>query len=153
MRGDPYVLVIEDDIMLTDPQSFDQRWPTILNWLISHPNEWEIFVGGPYVFRLEDPPRSLLDRDLKIITLSNCYDFQFVVYSARAYDKLLDWPSKKSPFDYFANERCTCVTAYPMIAIQRPDYSDIQNKHVNYDHHFKPSESYLEQFLRSHHAL
>jgi len=124
-KGDPYVLVLEDDVQLKNPTTFDVQWLNVLEWLKSHPDSWEIFNGGPSFWGNYAKVTQILCPKLKIVSIYGGLSTHFTLYSARAYDKVLSWTPEKKPIDVFLFENFKCVSVAPLLAIQKEDYSDI----------------------------
>ena len=87
-RGDPAVLVVEDDVDIQQPELFDHRWTQLSSWLLAHPTDWDIFNGGPTICGIK--PRRILDRENRIIE-SNGLTTHFIYYPAWSYDRILAW--------------------------------------------------------------
>jgi hypothetical protein len=140
-RGLPWVLVVEDDCMLSE--DFNERWPAIRKALWDSRDSWDIFLGGPSHIQ---GPASL--RPNGLIEIENAYSTHFFVMNASAYARTLAWsPEKHGPIDVYYSDSFQIVTAKPLIAIQRPSYSDILEEEVNRNILFGESEEKLMKLL------
>lgn len=141
----PYILVLEDDCLLQDPQNFDQRFTEILKWIDQHPKDWDIFNGGPTYVEPKHVQR-LIKPDLPIVEITFGYTVHFVIYNHTAYDRVLSCPYDRV-IDYHTAITGSQITTVPYLAIQAPSYSDIQNIQTDYKHIFLSAQTIIENSL------
>jgi GR25 family glycosyltransferase involved in LPS biosynthesis len=121
------ILVLEDDFLFKN-EEYSDLILTQLNNL-----KWDVFYFGANLHE------KLTPIDKNIYKIKHGYATHAVAYSENFYDyflsnfnnnniKILDvWLS-----DYAQNE-LNCFCSWPILSIQRPSYSDIENKFTNYD--------------------
>ena len=85
---------------------------------------------------------NILDSKLSILGISKCYSVDFVYYSSRCYDKLLQWESNKKPFDVYIQEKCKCVTAFPFLT---------RSANLENESDFIRTEDYIQNFITQSH--
>jgi hypothetical protein len=130
LRGDPYVLVLEDDCeMLVSDTELVAHLNTIHEYIRLHP-EVEIVNGCGNLPELT-LTSSISFKDMHFLTSNVVYTTHFIIYYASSYDKLLE-SSAEVPPDIVTNE-CKMVFTYPYLATQLPSYSDIQKADVSYE--------------------
>ena len=150
-RGDPAVLVVEDDVDIQQPELFDHRWTQLSSWLLAHPTDWDIFNGGPTICGIK--PRRILDRENRIIELTHGLTTHFIYYPAWSYDRILAWNPRPTDdvrchaIDCHINLTCRQITCTPFLAYQSPDFSDIMMKMTDETHVFKEGEMMLARYL------
>lgn len=117
------ILVLEDDVrLLHDPTPFlypDFHFDCL-------------FLGGNVY-------QPLIRYNDNYARLTSCVANHAVVYSQPTRDRLINWYSmQQQPIDItldqiIVNEGNSFITI-PLVATQYPEYSDIENKHVDYKH-------------------
>ena len=136
-RGYPWVLVLEDDCMLT-PGAI-RRFQEMLPVLWNTRSQWDIFYGGSTY---------LTDYSHKVKTLYEVkgYAAHFCLIHKNSYDLILEkYPKNEGPIDVFYRDHLRIWTVAPFIAIQRPSKSDIGKKDADYQKLFKEAEEKLLQ--------
>lgn len=123
------ILILEDDVKLTDKNNFDTNWTNIKIWLDSNDDKWDIFLGGAVNIKNKNIKKILCNKN-KIIHVSHAYTAHFIYYNHKYIKTLLnninpyihgiDWWKITCP-----NIRIT--TCYPFLAHQYSDFSDIRN--------------------------
>lgn len=136
----PYVIVFEDDTSFIKP-NFDSHFTKLITYLNDN-NEWFIFNGNPS-FCCYQPKQqvSLLHSDPNIVSFEYGKTTNFMIYSHRAYDKIIDLKSRynyggnssQNAFDVIINNIPNKITALPYVTSQLAGKSDIENKFINYD--------------------
>jgi hypothetical protein len=143
-RGLPWVLVLEDDCQ--PAADFAERWPAVQRRLWETRGEWDIFLGGPtYV---QGPARRLGGPSPTLLEIDQGYALHFYVLQASAYSKMQAWePDRNGPIDVYTSTTFRIVTAYPLLAGQRPSRSDIRKEDTDYSDHFEESGRALRRLL------
>ncbi len=125
--GAPRVFVVEDDCELT--AAFDlQRWEADAEWAQS--NGYDVLCGGSTrtysdrVVRVEYGPRA-------IVQVAAFHSAHCLVYFESGYEKALH---AVQPYDLSLGRDCgmRCVVAWPFVAVQRPVFSGILQRDVDY---------------------
>lgn len=145
------VLVLEDDCVLIRPDDFTKEWSEIKKWLDVNIDEWDIFLGGCTGVN-PDYVLGVVDKNLGLVHLKQAYTAHFIYYNKNIYDKILNYnvsSNEYKPIDVFVPEICKnkILTKVPFLAKQGLYYSDIENKHVNYDGSFDVTESIIKSQL------
>ena len=136
-RGYPWVLVLEDDCMLTPDAS--RRFQEMLPILWNTRSQWDIFYGGTTYIK---------DYSHKIKTLYEVKGFaaHFCLIHKNTYDLILEkYPLNEGKIDVFYSDNFRIWTTAPFLAIQRPSKSDIESKNTDYENLFKDAEEKLLQ--------
>lgn len=142
-RGDPFVLVLEDDCdMLISNDELDRSLDTIKDYIRLHP-EIEIVNGCGNLTSFEISSRAS-HRNMTFLRSHPVYTAHFIVYCASSYEKLLA-SSTEVPADVVTNE-CAMVFTYPYVATQLPSYSDILKQDVSYDN-IRRSQEFVTSVL------
>ena len=148
----PYILVIEDDCVPTP--EFTKYWGHVRKYIHHHVSEWDVFNGGPITV-YKGTVRPLTKH---FYSTNSTLGGHFNIYNQRAYDKLLSWenlpqaPEKRPIIDYWISWPNLTLTTYgiaPFIAIQRPGYSNLENKNKNLLHQFQAVETRILSILNS----
>ena len=110
-----HILIMEDDIMFLNPQIFIQN---INNFLLKHDNFDVLLIAGnnmgEYV-RIDD----------NCVKISHCQTTTGYLVKNHYYDKLIDnFKTGIQQFMYLLT---------PLTVSQKPDYSDIEKKQINYN--------------------
>jgi GR25 family glycosyltransferase involved in LPS biosynthesis len=146
-RGDPFVMILEDDAIIKNPTTFEEQWDSILKWLKNHIDEWDVFNGGPGFWSGNAGVNKIIDVKRRIVDIRGGLCTHFVCYSSRAYDKLLTWTSSIGPIDVFIANKFTVLSAYPILSIQRPSYSNLWNHHTDYTGRYNYAEHIIKAAL------
>lgn len=143
LRGDPYVLVLEDDCtMLVSSEELEGYIEDILMYIRGHP-EIQIVNGcGNLTDHRVTSTTSF--RSLHFLTAPTVYTAHWILYCASSYDTLLA-SSTEVAADVVTNE-CTMVFTYPYLATQIPSYSDIQRTDVSYEN-IEASRAFVKNLL------
>lgn len=142
----PYIIVIEDDCRIVSETTFDTNLKLILNYLEDNMGEWNIFLGG--VTRVWEYNKCTeLNDDLKLLYINEGKTFHFVIYNSNCYDY---WLNLKPivPIDKCWHHKLVGIISIPFVVTQYTDYSDIENKKVNYDSRFDSIEKNFTQMLK-----
>jgi len=136
-----YIIVIEDDCEIVSKESFNNNLILILEYLNKNINNWNIFLGGVTgVWEFNNLIK--LSDDLNLININSGKTFHFCIYNSNCYDFFLN-QKINIPIDKCWHNKLICVLSIPFIAIQYSNYSDIENKIVNYDSRFNNIEKYI----------
>lgn len=129
-RGDPFVLVLEDDCeILVSNDELARSLDTIKDYIRLHP-EVQIVNGCGNLTTFNISSRET-HRDMVFLTSKDVFTAHFIVYCASSYDRLLE-STTSVPADVVTND-CAMVFTYPYLATQLPSYSDIQKTDVSYE--------------------
>lgn len=149
-RGDPYVLVWEDDCIpksSRNPRLIKTLWDEILPNLIKHTNKWDVIIGGSTAIYQAEPT---LDRDLstpnvKVFRLPRGATTHWTFYNASSYDKIIEWKNgaKTRAIDEHMYDCARVFITAPFMAEQEECYSFLQQKITNYSANFDKTEKYL----------
>jgi hypothetical protein len=146
-REEPFVMILEDDAIIKNPTTFEEQWNSILTWLKNHLNEWDVFNGGPGFWSGGAGVNKIIDLDRRLVDIRGGLCTHFVCYSSRAYDKLLTWTPSMGPIDVFISNKCTVLSTYPLLSIQRPSYSNLWNHHTDYTGRYNYAEHIIKAAL------
>jgi hypothetical protein len=136
----PYIIVIEDDCKISNDTSFDFNLRLILNYLQNNMDKWNIFLGGVskvwnYTNLIE------LNHDLKLLNINEGKTAHFMIYNSNCYDYYLNLELINTPIDKCWHNKLIGLVSIPFIAIQYSDFSNIENKLINYDSRFASIET------------
>jgi hypothetical protein len=125
------ILIVEDDVQFTNEIN------DLKGYMDSVPDNWDmIYFGGNHIYG--KPPIKVND---KIIRLNKTVALQCVAIRNTVYDKILNLTRlRNKQIDGYYSDLHPVINAYgftPNMAVQTIDYSDIQNKVVNYTNFFK----------------
>jgi hypothetical protein len=139
-----WILVLEDDCQ--PAPFFAERWPQIKKALWEERASWDIFLGGTTY--LQGP---IEQERPELIQIAKGLTTHFYVLNATAYDKVIAWnPDRDGPIDWYFSNSLRSTTTSPFLAIQRPSYSDIQGKEMNYNKLFDESEQRISELQYAH---
>jgi hypothetical protein len=147
-RGDPLVLVLEDDATVKNPTQFDLQWRVIYEWLRDHINDWEIFNGGPGFWGGGCGVDKIIDLDRRIMQIRGGLCTHFICYSSKIYDRILTWTENSAPIDVFLAGRCKMIAPYPLLSVQRPNHSNNWNRHTDYTGNYNAAEGSMRSALQ-----
>jgi len=144
-EGRPYVIVLEDDCdFLVSNAVLRDRLTQLVQYLECTPEVQCITGCGNLAVLIngETPPVTVVEsfRDFKLLNVPNVSTSHCVVYSASAYDAILEW-KEGTVVDVALND-LNLVVVDPFLATQIPCYSDIEQKDVHYDN-IGRSQAYL----------
>ena len=124
----PYVIAMEDDLLITDPSYFIDKLPKVMDYLGSLPDGWDIFNGGIN----KTHTVHLQDKDLNILHYDYAYCLHFVIYHSRVYDKMIALEpyylenNTVEPIDVIINDMFDKkYTTVPFLCYQHNSYSDV----------------------------
>jgi hypothetical protein len=146
------VLVLEDDCCLFNKETFLDQWKTTKDWLDNNLDKWEIFLGGCTNLK-EDNVIGYENKTLGLVRLNFATTAHFIYYNSSIFDKIIDFnidfKSKYTPVDLvlceFAKDKI--LTKIPFLAKQYSDFSNIENRLVNYDIMFQTSLDIINKKL------
>jgi GR25 family glycosyltransferase involved in LPS biosynthesis len=118
------ILLIEDDI------EFTNEIKNLDNYFDFLPNEWDmLWFGGNHNKHIGFKIKLINE---KIIKCENTYSTHCIAINNSVYDLLVNLLNKrKKPVDVYYSDiqkSYDCYSFNPSIALQRPSFSDIQNK-------------------------
>lgn len=127
--GDDRVFLVEDDCEFT--QYFDFRmWLAMADWAQDH--HYDVLVGG--CTRAYDPRVAWVtdSRMLAIVDVSAFHSAHCIVYFESSFERMLR--CAVAPVDWSLGRDCQmrCAVAWPFVAVQRPAYSGIEKRKVDY---------------------
>jgi len=141
-RNYPWVLVLEDDCVLT-PNSL-QRFKDLLPVLWERKNEWNIFLGGTASLsaikvKQINPP---------LFHVKGLYT-HFCLYNSNSYDGLIASLYQDITIDRFYRSSNSVIVwaTVPHLAIQKSGVSDIAYTKVNYENDFSNASQNLSKIL------
>jgi GR25 family glycosyltransferase involved in LPS biosynthesis len=124
------ILILEDDVI------FSNEIYELDKYMNSVPNDWDFIYFGGNHFYGEEPIRM----NEKIIKLNHTVALQCIAIKSTIYDKILSLLiNRANQVDLYYAQLHKITNAYcftPNIAKQLADFSDIQNKHVDYSIYF-----------------
>jgi GR25 family glycosyltransferase involved in LPS biosynthesis len=136
MNKEKMMILLEDDIILSE--DFDSRFPKILRWLEDNEN-WDIFYGGHTFAEFEN----IISKELAIVK-GKFLTAHFIIINSKVYDRILA-SDINNPIDLFYRQNgFNTITTTPMLAWQRPSYSDIEKRDVEYYNYFAESEEKID---------
>lgn len=135
----PYVMICEDDLRIVNPKVFNKSFNSLLESNI----EWDVLLlAGNNV----GPIRFL---DINAVQIFRCQTTTGYIVKQHYYDKMINnfkegvtqlMRNPSMPFRYaidiywFSLQEKDCwILIFPLTVTQRSDYSDIEQKQVNYD--------------------
>jgi GR25 family glycosyltransferase involved in LPS biosynthesis len=124
------ILIVEDDCYFTDEiNNIDIYFEHL-------PSDWHmLYMGGNHNIHIGMPPPQVINK--KVAKLYNTFTTHFVGMKLSLFNDILEKIKyKNKPLDILYSElqkKYNAYTFYPAIAKQISDYSDIQNKCVNYE--------------------
>lgn len=124
------ILIVEDDCVFTDEvRNIDKYFDKL-------PNDWDLlYFGGNHNLHMgQAQPKIIND---KVWKLHNTYTTHFVGIKSQMFQTILSSISNKlEPLDVTYSrlqKKHIAYSFYPAIAKQLHDFSDIENKIINYD--------------------
>jgi hypothetical protein len=148
-RGDPWVLVWEDDCIPRKRNGeggnvhvIRRLWDTVMSQLARYPRKWDIVLGATSRV-LETPQRDneLSSNLVSVYRLPRGFTTHWTLYNAAIYDSIIQWKETcPSPIDVYMYEKARIYVTVPFMAEQRPGYSLIENVQTNYEDAFRTAE-------------
>jgi len=144
----PYACICEDDILFLNPEQTKQSVSLILNSTI----KWDVILLGANIA----PPYFKINN--QCMTVRNAQTTTGYIIKQDYYDTLLqNIRTGISGLLLYQNSRIYAIDIYwkklqkldnwliivPLAVIQRPDYSDIEHREVNYTKHMLSDKSFL----------
>lgn len=136
----PYIIVIEDDNIFKENINII----SILDNILSN-KDWEIFNGSPNIIS------DNIKFNNNIYLIKGAYSTNFMIYRKSSYKKILDKSYYKlnKPIDVYISEKfieATILYNNEFICKQKPQFSNIENKIVDYSNIYLESENKLLKF-------
>lgn len=131
LNSHSHILVFEDDVtFINDPNTF--FWKALAQAELT--DKWDMLYLGA---NTHNPFKE--KEDYNLLPLTSAFGMHAVAYSywgmTKTYFSILDRPG--TPIDVCVERdvqpRGKCYCAYPLLATQRPSFSDIEKKNVDYD--------------------
>uniref|UniRef100_A0A6C0B561 Glycosyltransferase n=1 Tax=viral metagenome TaxID=1070528 RepID=A0A6C0B561_9ZZZZ len=143
-RGDPYVLVWEDDCtpFQHTPEQVRDLWNEVLYKLSIHKDQWDIVIGATTIVNHGAMFNQLLStRNVKVYDLPFGLTAHWILYNSSAYDKMIEWKNIQSPeIDVYIYQGLRVKVILPFLAGQAAGYSNIQGGVLNYNNLFVNAE-------------
>ena len=127
----PYVIVIEDDLILND--TMENIYNTI-SLLLKNISKWEIFNGTPTYYSCKNPIVHSKIENTPFININWGQSTSFMIYSKKCYEKLINLLEKAKinyelPIDILISKNFTQTTyIYGNLFYQNEDWSDIDKR-------------------------
>lgn len=148
-RGDPWVLVWEDDCIprkrngeAANVHVIRRMWNTVMAQLSKFPQKWDIVLGA--TSRVLATPQQDSDLSTPLVAvyrLPRGFTTHWTLYNAAIYDSIIQWKeTRPSPIDVYMYEKARVYVTVPFMAEQRPGYSSIENIDTNYSEAFRTAE-------------
>lgn len=134
------IIVIEDDCL--PMEQFDTKLTTIKQYLDTH-DDWDIFLGAVNKTRSKHVINKLYIDDIKLLQVSFGSTAHFIIYNHTSYSFFLEC-DENNYVDQCWSGKLKAFTCVPFLAKQINDFSDIENKKVNYQHTIDKTETLLE---------
>jgi hypothetical protein len=137
--NEPMVFVMEDDCQFTKHFHGYEWWCTQALW--ARNRGYDVLVGGST--RTYDAKRPFWgDGGPRVIEVSAFHSAHCVVYFESGYEKML---KAVTPVDWSLGRDCgmRCVLVHPFVAVQRPSFSGILQRQVDYVPLYQQHEAVL----------
>ena len=146
--GLPWVLVLEDDCL--PAADWGERWSTIVEELWETRERWDVFLGGPtYV----QGPIDRVGRGTDLWEIEQGFALHFYIIQASAYTKASAWSADRDgPIDVYYSRAFRLVTSSQLLAVQRPEVSDIKGRKTDYSDMFEESQQELDTLIYAYHT-
>lgn len=136
----PWVLVLEDDCVFS--QDDFSRFKSALPWLWNNKDKWEMFNGAmSYPVDISE-----LAPEISIYK-GKGQTANFILYHANVYDKVIKWKPSDDACDLYFKHKLNMIFLYPTVARQLAEYSDIEQKVVDYNNIFDDSNAIIRKFI------
>lgn len=124
------VLIFEDDVVFTDEMKNLKEYMALL------PSDWDmLYLGGNHVY---GPPPEIINE--KVLKLNTTYTTHCIAIKNTLFEPILGITKKREkPIDVYYADLQKVFNIYgfsPNLAIQTDEFSDIQNRYVNYSVYF-----------------
>jgi len=143
-RGDPYVLVWEDDCSPLNhtPTQVRDLWNEVLYKLSLNKDQWDIVTGGTTnVEKGSTLNEGLSTRNVNVYDLPFGFTTHWILYNSSAYDKMIEWKHVQAPqIDVYIYQQFRIKIVTPFMAAQASGYSNIQGGILNYNDLFMKAE-------------
>lgn len=144
LRGDPYVLVWEDDCTpyKHSPGQIRYLWNEVLYKLSLHKEKWDIVIGATTIVEHGATyNQTLSTQNVNVYDLPFGFTAHWILYNSSAYDKMIEWKNIKGPeIDVYIYQHFRVKVILPFLAGQAEGYSNIERKILNYNHLFVKAE-------------
>lgn len=154
-RGDPWVLVWEDDCIprkrngeASNVHMIRKLWDAVMAQLSKHPTRWDIVLGATSRV-LETPQRDteLSTNMISVYRLPRGFTTHWTLYNAAIYDYIIQWKdTRPSPIDVYMYEKARIYVTVPFLAEQRSGFSTVESKDADYSSLFNSAERELKSF-------
>ena len=138
-----YIIVMEDDCKKRD-DLFVDKLKTVLEYLESNMNKWDVFLGGTTNVNKDN----ILEKDnfenMKFVYLDQGNTTHFIIYNKKCYDYFLNYDFNGTSVDKIWHKKLVGLVTLPFIFFQQPCYSDIEGKYKNYNKSFLKAENNLK---------
>lgn len=134
-----FIIVMEDDCLKT--KYFDNKINEIINYLSNNKEKWDIFLGG--VTCAYNEKNELINKNIGLIKINWGKTSHFTIYNSSCYDEILNKEINISIDKCWYYTNLKIITVVPFISTQKEDYSNIENRIVNYNSRFNQSEKIL----------
>jgi glycosyl transferase, family 25 len=142
-RQMPYACICEDDILFLKPDQTKTSVSNIMNGMV----QWDVILLGANIA----PPYVKLTN--QCMTVRNAQTTTGYIIKQAYYDTLIQNIKKGiSGMLLYQNPKVYAIDILiPLAVIQRPDYSDIENREVNYTKHMLSDKSFLNPVKKTMH--
>jgi GR25 family glycosyltransferase involved in LPS biosynthesis len=135
-----FIIVLEDDCIKTE--YFDKNIINIIEYLKQNMNRWNIFLGG--VTCVENSLNyEFMNKEKNLIYIKKGKTSHFTIYNSNCYDTIIKMKINIPIDKKWYSKKLKIVSFIPFIATQKEDYSNIENRIVNYNSRFNQSEKIL----------
>jgi GR25 family glycosyltransferase involved in LPS biosynthesis len=146
-RGDPYVLVWEDDCVPRNrhPIAVKELWNEVLYKLSLHRDKWDIVLGATSrAVKGGTYNSSLSTKHVRVYDLPHGFTTHWTLYNSSCYDRMLEYKNTLDvEIDVFMFQKFNVKVVIPFLAQQRESYSDIESRLTNYTSWFDEAETRL----------
>lgn len=146
-RGDPYVLVWEDDCTPRNrhPRAILELWNELLYKLSLHQHKWDIVLGATSRALKGGSYNSILStKHVKVYDLPHGFTTHWILYNSSCYDRMIEYKhTLHTQIDAFIFQKFNVKVVTPFLAQQRESYSDIEGMMTNYTELFNGAENKL----------
>jgi hypothetical protein len=147
-RGDPYVLVWEDDCSprKRDPRTIRALWEEVLGKLVQHRDQWDIVLGATSEAPLGATKNPILTTpNVTVFDLPQGFTTHWTFYNNTCYDKMIEWKAVRQPQnDVYIFQNFRVKVTLPFLAEQKSGFSDLVNNQTNYTQFFDAAERKIE---------
>lgn len=127
-----YIIVMEDDCQNRN-DNFANELEDILIYLKQNKEKWDIFLGGT----TNVYPHNIIQKEsfnnMNFCYLKKGFTTHFIIYNSKCYDFFLNRSEfKGTPIDRIWEHKLIACVKVPFIFFQKPCYSDIQSRNIDY---------------------